>query len=134
MPKTDPVADMLTRIRNGIQAKAAFVEIPASKLKIEIAKILKTEGLIAGYSVREEGRISTLRIELARAEMVEPLIKSIQRTRRVELKGPFATKDDVKRVMDWEKSLAAPSVIRQKGDLYETLLETVNRSLGISGN
>lgn len=130
MPMTDPVADMLTRIRNGIQSKAAFVEIPASELKVEIAKVLKAEGFIVDYWLREEHDVATLHIKLPPSGTApERHIK-----RRVELKGPFATKEDVERVIEWEQSLAVPDAIRPKGDLYETLLETVNRSLGIARN
>ena len=51
MNMTDPIADMLTRIRNGVQAHQETVDIPASKTKVEIAKILKNEGYIVNYSV-----------------------------------------------------------------------------------
>ena len=54
MNMTDPIADMLTRIRNGIQARHEAVEIPASKQKVEIAKILKNEGFILNYAVTGE--------------------------------------------------------------------------------
>ncbi|HUI42553.1 MAG TPA: 30S ribosomal protein S8 [Terriglobia bacterium] len=61
---TDPVADMLTRIRNGIRARHSRVEMPSSKLKVEIARILKDEGYIGGYKVAEEGKKKVLRIVL----------------------------------------------------------------------
>ncbi len=51
---TDPIADMLTRLRNAVQAKRARVDIPASRLKLEIAKILQDEGYIQGFTVVEE--------------------------------------------------------------------------------
>jgi len=51
---TDPIADMLTRIRNAVSAKRARVEIPASKLKVEIARILQDEGYIQGFKLVEE--------------------------------------------------------------------------------
>ena len=51
MNMTDPIADMLTRIRNGVQARHESVVVPASKMKLEIAKILKEEGYITSYSV-----------------------------------------------------------------------------------
>lgn len=54
MNMTDPIADMLTRIRNGVQARKETVEIPASKTKLEIAKILKSEGYIINYAVTGE--------------------------------------------------------------------------------
>ena len=52
MSMTDPIADFLTRIRNGIQAAHETVDIPASKLKVEMARILKEQGYIEGYEVR----------------------------------------------------------------------------------
>ena len=61
---TDPIADMLTRIRNAIKAKHSRVDIPASKLKLEIARILKEEGYINNYVTKGEGVRRTLRIFL----------------------------------------------------------------------
>lgn len=61
---TDPVADMLTRVRNGIRARHGRVEMPSSKLKVEIARILKDEGYIGNYKVAEEGKKKVLRINL----------------------------------------------------------------------
>ena len=61
---TDPIADMLTRIRNGIAAKHQRVDVPASKLKLEIARILKEEGYINNYLVKGEGVKRTIRIFL----------------------------------------------------------------------
>ena len=57
MSMTDPVADMLSRIRNGIQAHHDRVEIPASKLKVEIARILKSEGFIRNYALTDKENI-----------------------------------------------------------------------------
>ena len=63
--QTDPIADMLTRVRNASRAKHPRVDVPASKLKIEIARILKEEGFIATYKVADENRVKkTLRIFL----------------------------------------------------------------------
>ncbi|MGH9455581.1 MAG: 30S ribosomal protein S8, partial [Terriglobia bacterium] len=61
---TDPIADMLTRIRNGISARHARVDIPASKLKVSLAAILRDEGYIAGFKVAEEGKKKVIRISL----------------------------------------------------------------------
>jgi small subunit ribosomal protein S8 len=61
---TDPVADMLTRIRNGIRARQTRVEMPSSRLKVEIARILKDEGYIANFKVAEEEKKKVLRIGL----------------------------------------------------------------------
>jgi len=61
---TDPIADMLTRIRNGIQARQQRVEMPCAKLKIEVARILKDEGYISNFKVAEEGKKKVLKIFL----------------------------------------------------------------------
>src|SRR5215213_8435011 len=61
---TDPIADMLTRMRNAIAAKHSRVDIPASKLKLEIARILKEEGYINNFVVKGEGVKRTIRIFL----------------------------------------------------------------------
>ena len=63
---TDPIADMLTRIRNAITAKHSRVDIPASKLKLEIARILKEEGYINNFVVKGDGLKRTVRIFLRR--------------------------------------------------------------------
>ncbi|GBD98763.1 30S ribosomal protein S8 [bacterium BMS3Abin07] len=61
---TDPIADMLTRIRNAILAKADKVDIPASRMKLEIAKILKDEGFIRAYKIIKDKRQGTLRLSI----------------------------------------------------------------------
>lgn len=83
MSMTDPVADMLTRIRNGIQSHHDRVEIPASKLKVEIAKILKSEGFIRNYSlVNKEATQPLLRVDLKYSPEGEPVIHGIERVSR----------------------------------------------------
>jgi len=61
---TDPIADMLTRVRNGIQARHARVDMPSSKLKVELARILKEEGYIGNFKVSEEGKKKVLKVFL----------------------------------------------------------------------
>ncbi|HOO39184.1 MAG TPA: 30S ribosomal protein S8 [Deltaproteobacteria bacterium] len=61
---TDPIADMITRIRNGAQASKESVDIPASKMKLNIADILMKEGYIKGYKVIEDGKQGLLRVNL----------------------------------------------------------------------
>jgi small subunit ribosomal protein S8 len=61
---TDPIADMLTRIRNGIRARHPRVDMPSSKLKIEVARILKEEGYISNFKVGDEGKKKVLKIFL----------------------------------------------------------------------
>ena len=60
---SDPIADMLTRVRNAIQARHPKVDVPASKLKTEIARILKEEGFITNFKVAEEGAKKTIKIK-----------------------------------------------------------------------
>lgn len=82
MSMTDPIADMLTRIRNGIQARHERVELPASKLKTEIARILKDEGFITNYKVVEDKFQGTLRVYLKYSEDGESVIHGIERISR----------------------------------------------------
>lgn len=84
MSMTDPIADMLTRIRNGIQARHDRVELPASKLKVEIARILKAEGFISNFKVvEEEGKPqASLRVYLKYSDDGEPVIHGIERVSR----------------------------------------------------
>ena len=85
MSMTDPIADMLTRIRNGIQARHDRVELPTSKLKVEIARILKSEGFISNFKevAAEKGQIQgTLRVYLKYSEDGEPVIHGIERVSR----------------------------------------------------
>ena len=83
MSMTDPVADMLTRIRNGIQSRHDRVEIPASKLKVEIAKILKSEGFIRNYALlSKESAQAVLRVDLKYSSEGEPVIHGIERVSR----------------------------------------------------
>ncbi len=83
MSMTDPIADMLTRIRNGIQSHHERVELPASKLKVEIARILKIEGFIRNYNLAQKDEPQgTLRIDLKYAPNGEPVIHGIERISR----------------------------------------------------
>jgi small subunit ribosomal protein S8 len=78
MSMTDPIADMLTRIRNGQKARMVSVSMPASKAKEAVAKVLKDEGYITSYSTEGEGATSTLSVELKYFDGV-PVIERIQR-------------------------------------------------------
>ena len=79
MSMTDPIADMLTRIRNGLAASYSTVDIPSSKLKLNIANILKLEGFIKNYRKITEGRREIIRISLKYDENGEPVIGGIKR-------------------------------------------------------
>ena len=79
---TDPIADMLTRIRNAVRSRHPKVEMPASRFKTEVAKILKEEGYITGYKVSEEDRKKTLRINLKYSPEHEPALTGLVRISR----------------------------------------------------
>ena len=79
MRLTDPVADMLTRIRNAIRARHQKVDVPASKLKLEIARILKEEGYISNFKPAEEEGHKVLRIYLKYGNNNEAAISNVER-------------------------------------------------------
>jgi small subunit ribosomal protein S8 len=79
MSHTDPIADMLTRIRNAYRAKQRRIEMPSSKMKVEIARILKEESFIADYAVVGEQASKKLRIRLRFSRDGEPAIIGIRR-------------------------------------------------------
>ncbi len=76
---TDPIADLLTRIRNALQTKHERVDIPASKIKISITRLLKDEGYIKNYKVLKDSRQGILRIQLKYNDRNQPVIKAIKR-------------------------------------------------------
>ena len=82
MRLTDPVSDMLTRIRNAISARHQKVDIPASKLKLEIARILKEEGYISNFKATEEEGHKILRVYLKYANNNEAVISNVNRVSR----------------------------------------------------
>lgn len=85
MTMTDPISDMLTRIRNGQKARKISVLMPASKAKEAVASVLKDEGYITGFSVDGEGATKELSVELKYFEGV-PVIERIQRASRPGLR------------------------------------------------
>ena len=85
MTMTDPISDMLTRIRNGQKARKVSVTMPASKAKEAVAKVLTDEGYVTGYSTDGEGAAKSLTVELKYFEGV-PVIEKIQRSSRPGLR------------------------------------------------
>jgi len=79
MAITDPIADMLTRIRNGSKARFSKVDIPASLVKVEIARVLKDEGYIKNYKVTADNKQGVLRVYLKYSGTQAPALKSIVR-------------------------------------------------------
>jgi small subunit ribosomal protein S8 len=79
---TDPIADMLTRIRNGIRARHPRVDMPASKMRVEIARILKEEGYISNYKLAEEEKKKVLRVFLRYSPDGTSVISTLERVSR----------------------------------------------------
>ena len=100
MAMTDPIADMLTRIRNGNSAEHDTVVIPASKMKVEIARILKQEGYINGYTVEgETAKDKTITVELKYGPDKQKVITGLKRISKPGLRV-YAKGDNVPRVLN----------------------------------
>ena len=97
MSMTDPIADMLTRIRNGQKARMVSVSMPGSKAKEAVAQVLKDEGYVSGYSSEGEGAKKTLTVELKYFEGV-PVIEKIQRASRPGLRV-YRGKEELPKVL-----------------------------------
>lgn len=95
---TDPIADMLTRVRNAVAARHPKVDVPASKLKAEIARILKEEGYILNYKVAEEGVKKTIKIYLKYSDNNSPVISHIERISRPGCRV-YVGQSDIPRVL-----------------------------------
>ncbi len=76
---TDPLADMLTRIRNGLRARHQRVDMPSSRLKVELARILKEEGFISNFKVGEEGKKKVLKVFLRYGTDGQSVISNLER-------------------------------------------------------
>jgi small subunit ribosomal protein S8 len=94
---SDPIADMLTRVRNAMVARHPKVDVPASKLKTEIARILKEEGYIANFKVAEEGVKKVIKIYLKYSSDNAPVITKIERVSRPGCRS-YAGKDGIPQV------------------------------------
>jgi small subunit ribosomal protein S8 len=99
MVMTDPIADMLTRIRNANMVKHEKLELPASKMKTEIADILKREGFVRDYEVIEDNKQGVLRIFLKYGVNEERVITGIKRISKPGLRV-YAKADEVPRVLN----------------------------------
>jgi len=97
MNMTDPIADMTTRIRNGVRARLPKIDVPASKLKVEIARILKDEGYIANFKTVEDGKQGQIRIFLKYGPGMERVITDLQRVSRPGCRI-YCSKDQIPRV------------------------------------
>jgi len=90
---TDPIADMLTRIRNANTVSHPAVSMPSSKLKVELAKLLKEEGFIADYEVKEEGKFKQLHITLKYDMNNKPVISKLERVSKPGLRSYSKSKN-----------------------------------------
>ena len=99
MMTSDPIADMLTRIRNANTAKHDTVDVPSTKMKVAIADILEKEGYITKYEIVEDGNFKTIRITLKYgADKNEKIITGIKRISKPGLRA-YVGKDDIPKVL-----------------------------------
>ncbi|MBX5492465.1 MAG: 30S ribosomal protein S8 [Chloroflexi bacterium] len=94
---TDPIADMLTRLRNASAARHPTVVMPASKLKTEIARVLREEGYIRGFDVQEDKGKRVLRVHLRYTDKKQPMLLGLERVSRPGLRV-YTKRDTIPRV------------------------------------
>lgn len=111
MQITDPIADMLTRIRNANTAKHETVDVPASNMKKAIAEILNEEGYIAGYQIIEDGKQGIIKIALKYGPNKEKVISGLKRVSKPGLRI-YAGAEELPRVL---KGLGIAIVSTSKG-------------------
>jgi len=124
MSMSDPIADMLTRIRNGQQIEKVSVRMPASKLKKAIAQVLKDEGYIDDYVVRDNAGLAEMEVAL-KYYADRPVIERIERVSRPGLRI-YKGRDDLPRVMN---GLGVAIVSTSQG----VMTDRKARSLGVGG-
>ena len=123
---TDPIADMLTRIRNANTAKHDTVDIPASKIKVAIAGILLDEGYIKSYELVENGNFNDIRVTLKYGvDTNEKIISGLQRISKPGLRV-YASKDELPRVLG---GLGVAIISTNKG----VVTDKEARKLGVGG-
>jgi small subunit ribosomal protein S8 len=99
MTMTDPIADMLTRIRNANMVKHETVDVPASNMKKELARILLEEGFIRGYDVIEDGKQGIIRIQLKYGQIGERVITGLKRISKPGMRV-YAAKEELPKVLN----------------------------------
>jgi len=124
MSMSDPIADMLTRIRNAQSVEKAVVAMPSSKLKVAIAQVLKDEGYIDGFSVRADGGKSELQISL-KYYAGRPVIERIERVSRPGLRI-YKGRNEIPQVMN---GLGVAIVTTPKG----VMTDRKARQTGVGG-
>lgn len=98
MTMTDPIADMLTRIRNANMVRHASVDIPASNVKKRLAEILLGEGFIKGFDVIDDGKQGIIRVEMKYGESKERVISGLKRISKPGLRV-YAKRNEIPRVL-----------------------------------
>lgn len=124
MSMSDPIADMLTRIRNGQMTEKTSVSMPSSKLKRAIAQVLKDEGYIEGFMVRENAGLPEMEVAL-KYYAGRPVIEKIERVSKPGLRI-YKGRDDLPRVMN---GLGIAIVSTSQG----VMTDRKARSLGVGG-
>ncbi|MFQ6070266.1 MAG: 30S ribosomal protein S8 [Candidatus Aminicenantales bacterium] len=99
MSLTDPIADMLTRIRNAVRVKKKEVNIPSSRMKVEIAKVLKEEGYIHNFKVINDNKQGILNITLKYTEDKKSVITGLERISKPGCRI-YCTRDSIPKVLD----------------------------------
>ena len=126
MMTNDPIADMLTRIRNANTSKHDTVDVPASKIKLDIADILLEEGYIAKYDIVEDGNFKTIRITLKYgADKNEKIISGLKRISKPGLRV-YASKENLPKVLG---GLGIAIISTNKG----IVTDKVARQLNVGG-
>ena len=97
MNMTDPIADMLTRIRNAVSARHDSVTMPSSKMKVAIAKVLKEEGFIREFDIEQEGVRPVLKVQLSYTGRKDPILSGIKRVSKPGLRV-YVQKREIPRV------------------------------------
>ena len=122
MQITDPIADMLTRIRNANSSKHESVNIPASKIRIEIAKILNDEGYINGYEVIEDKIQGIIKIDLKYGPNKQQVITGLKRVSKPGLRV-YASKENLPKVL---KALGIANISTYKGIMTDKEARKLN--------
>lgn len=125
MTMTDPIADMLTRVRNANTAKHENVDVPASNIKKEIARILLEEGYIKGYDVIEDGKQGLIRLQLKYGRSGERVITGIKRISKPGMRV-YADRETVPKVLN---GIGISIISTSKG----IVTDKQARELGIGG-
>jgi small subunit ribosomal protein S8 len=95
---TDPIADLLTRVRNASQSRHSTVDVPFSKVKLAIVKILEQEGYVSGFDVKEQENAKSLRINLKYDAQRRPVVNGLRRVSKPGLRV-YAGMHDIPRVL-----------------------------------